>query len=74
MIANSRYSSSHELARRILAEPDMPVAVGRDLGLYQASAVDFRVHPDGKRLLFNADRKVAGETQERVFWISGPLI
>lgn len=66
--------TSHELARKMLEGPDVPVAVGRDLSVYQAGLTMFRIHPNGRRLLFDGDRKVIGETEQQVFWISGPLL
>jgi hypothetical protein len=66
--------TSHELARKMLEGPDIPVAVGQDVGVYYAGVSMFRVHPSGKRLLFDRDRTVRGEVQKEFFWISGPLI
>lgn len=66
--------TTHQLAKRLLEGPDVRVCVGRDTVPYQANYTEFRIHPNGRRLLFDTDKKVIGETTEQVFWLAGPLI
>lgn len=66
--------TTHQLAKRLLEGPDVRVCVQRDAEPYIADYTEFRIHPNGKRLLFDGDRKLPGETKETVFWLSGPLL
>jgi len=63
--------TTHQLAKTMLEGPDVPVAVGRYLGIYGAHVTEFRVDKDNDHLRFNSNRVKPGETKQMVFWITG---
>ena len=65
--------TTHQLAKQLLASPDMPVVVGRDLDIYLAREDSHRINSQN-HIVFKGDYGYNEAKPIKCFWISGPLI
>jgi len=65
--------TTHQLAKLLLTLEDVPVVVGRSADIYQCGMTELQLTEKG-HVVFQSDKKHSADREERVFWMSGPLI